>query len=278
MKKQLDLVILLVIGGSAAQANPAHLDLVLAAEPAAIAASNNRIVLAQGSTGGGSKSRCRPIKFKTGAISATVADTAKAETRDSPVAPLCYTLAASEGERAKVRLVSGKNVAITIEGIGDAKDSFDFTTRSGTYVLRVFTLFPTGQSAPFRMLVEVSPGSEASRPRKTSEGAPSPSASPVAGKLAGRWLGLHKGVRFPLGCDSGEPIFYRDDGKYMAEGVIGTWRLQGDRLTETATQVEEPGEPGAVGRPYVTRIAWEGPDTFIKTFPGGRRMPFRRCP
>lgn len=269
--RQLGLVILLVIGGSAAQASPVHLDPTLAAEPAAIAARPDRIVVAQHSTDGDTKSRCRPIKFKAGATSATVSGTVKAKTRDSPVDPLCYSLAVSDGQRAQVRLLSGTNVAITIEGVGDANDAFDFVTRSGTYELRVFTLFPTGQRAPFRMRVEVSPMS-------ASQGVPSPSASPAAGKLAGRWLGLHNGVQFPLGCDSGEPVFYGRDGKYVTEGVIGTWRLQSDRLIETATEIAEPGEPGAIGRPHVSRIVWKGSDRFVKTFADGRSMTFRRCP
>ena len=127
------------------------------------------------------------------------------------------------------------------------------------------------------MRVEVSSPSEAARPPDPSDGAPSPAGSSTAGRFAGRWLGLHKGVRFPLGCDSGEPVFYGRDGKYMTEGVTGTWRLQGDRLTEIATEIEEPGEPGMIGRPYVSRIAWQGPDRFIKSSSKGR-MTFRRCP
>jgi hypothetical protein len=128
------------------------------------------------------------------------------------------------------------------------------------------------------MRVEVSPPSEASRRRSASEGSQSPAAESGAGKLAGRWLGLHRRVRFPLGCDSGEPISYAEDGTYVSEGVIGTWRLQGDRLIETATEIAEPGEPGALGRPYVSRIAWKGSDRFVKTFADGRSMTFRRCP
>ncbi|MXQ14100.1 hypothetical protein [Microvirga makkahensis] len=276
--RQLGLVVLLVTGGSAAQANPAHLALMPTAEPTVSAASPDRIALAHRSSGDETKSRCRPIKFKAGGISATVSGTVKAETRDRPVDPLCYSLAVSDGQRVQVRLLSGTNVAIAIEGIGDANDAFDFVTRSGTYELRVFTLFPMGQHAPFRMRIEVSPPPDTPRLPNSSEGLPDRAAASPAGKLRGRWLGLHRRVRFPLGCDSGEPVFYSQDGKYMTEGVIGTWRLQGNRLTETATEIAEPGEPGAIGRPHVSRIAWEGPDKFVKTFPDGSRMTFRRCP
>lgn len=109
-----------------------------------------------------------------------------------------------------------------------------------------------------------------------SSGATSP---PVGNRLVGLWLGLQQGVRFPLGCDSGEPVRYSSDGTYTGPGASGTWELQNGRLAEIPRKVDpETGDPAAVGRRYVSRIVWEGPDRFVRTFPDGARMTFRRCP
>lgn len=108
---------------------------------------------------------------------------------------------------------------------------------------------------------------------------PATSASAAGGGLTGTWLGLQEGVSFPLGCNSGEPVRYSADGIYHGPGATGTWQLQGDRLTEIVKEVDAAtGDATEIGRSFVSHIAWQGPDTFVRTFANGARMTFRRCP
>ena len=110
------------------------------------------------------RASCEPIRFEAGASSAVISGTVPGHPRDDPdPTQLCYTLAVSGGQHAEVALISGRNVAITIPGVGDANDRFAFTTRRGTYELHVFQLFPGGGEEPFRMRVEVSPLAPESR-------------------------------------------------------------------------------------------------------------------
>jgi hypothetical protein len=94
-------------------------------------------------------------------------------------------------------------------------------------------------------------------------------------RLVGIWLPLSPGDKFPIACESDAPIRYSSDGTYRVQEGVGSWRLQGDRLTETA-----PASNGRVksGRSYVSRIAWDGSDKIVKTMPDGRRVTLRRCP
>lgn len=98
-------------------------------------------------------------------------------------------------------------------------------------------------------------------------------------QLAGVWLALQGGVQFPLGCDSGEPVRYFADGTYAGPGARGTWRLQDGELTEVVTEVDaETGDASVkIGKPHKGRIVWKGPDTFVRTFPNGADLTFRRC-
>lgn len=99
-------------------------------------------------------------------------------------------------------------------------------------------------------------------------------------RLVGTWLGLQAGLRFPLACESGEPVRYSADGTYAGPGARGTWQLQDGTLTEIAKEVDaQTGDASAKrGKPYRSRIVWKGPDSFVRTFPDGFEMTFRRCP
>jgi hypothetical protein len=99
-------------------------------------------------------------------------------------------------------------------------------------------------------------------------------------RLVGIWLGLQRGTKFPLACESGEPMRYSADGTFAGPGARGTWQLRDGRLTETATEVDEElgGDPVAIGKPYISDITWKSADAFVKTFSNGSRMTFRRCP
>jgi hypothetical protein len=85
---------------------------------------------------------------------------------------------------------------------------------------------------------------------------------------------------FPLGCESDIGITYLPNGTYRLLEESGTWRLDGDRLTETPTEAHEAAQPGTVqiGKPLTSRLQWQGPDTFLKTCPNGEAITFRRCP
>jgi hypothetical protein len=99
--------------------------------------------------------------------------------------------------------------------------------------------------------------------------------------LAGRHLAdAGPDVEFPLACSSGLPIAYNANGTYDLFEDSGTWRLEGERLTEVATQIHDSsGEDAAqIGRPYVSRIDRTGPDQFRKTYADGSVETFRRCP
>ncbi len=101
---------------------------------------------------------CIPVKFDPGSTSAVVSGAVPPENRADPAPiPACYTIAVGEGQRARVRLLSGENVAITVPGVSDMSEAIDFTTRRGTYRLELFQLFPAPAEAPFEMRVEVLP-------------------------------------------------------------------------------------------------------------------------
>jgi hypothetical protein len=105
-------------------------------------------------------------------------------------------------------------------------------------------------------------------------------AGAAADWLAGTWLMIGDGVEHPGGCNSGLPIGYSRDGRYTLFEESGTWRLQGERLTETATEVHDGADPAevALGRPVVSRVQRTGPDSFRKTFTDGSKATFLRCP
>jgi hypothetical protein len=104
--------------------------------------------------------------------------------------------------------------------------------------------------------------------------------APTPQWLVGAWLMVHQGDRDLIGCSSFAPIAYNPDGTYALFDESGTWRLEGDRLTETATEELDTADPGTVhiGHPYVSRIRPVGRDEFIKTYATGARETFLRCP
>jgi hypothetical protein len=111
-------------------------------------------------------------------------------------------------------------------------------------------------------------------------GCVTPSAPSPSPWLAGLWLGEEDGVQFPLACASGLPIHYLPGGRYEIFGERGTWRLDSDRLTETATEVTDAADEGSpeIGRPYISQITRDGDEAFVKTYRDGARTRFRRCP
>ncbi len=98
--------------------------------------------------------------------------------------------------------------------------------------------------------------------------------------LVGTWLMLDDEIEYPLACASGLPIAYAADHTYRLFEESGRWRLDGDRLTETATEISDPGDEASpeIGRAYVSRIERRGPNEFRKTFADRNIETFRRCP
>ena len=97
---------------------------------------------------------CTPIQFQRGTTSAIVRGSVPPEDPDEgPPRPACYSLAVGEGQEAKIRLLAGENVGITIPEVGDMRDSLEFRTRRGTYRIELYQLFPTVEPAPFRIRV-----------------------------------------------------------------------------------------------------------------------------
>ena len=99
--------------------------------------------------------------------------------------------------------------------------------------------------------------------------------------LEGTWLMTGPDLEFPAACASGLPITYDRRGTYSLFDESGTWELEGNRLSETATEAHEDViEPTEVqiGVTFVSRIQRRGRDMFRKTFADGRTETFRRCP
>ncbi len=109
-----------------------------------------------------------------------------------------------------------------------------------------------------------------------------PASSSGSGWLVGTWLMMESPRdRDLVACASGLPIAYAADGTYSMWEESGTWRLAGDRLTETATEANTDivgPEEVEIGRPYSSRIRRIGRDAFTKTYLDGATETFRRCP
>lgn len=101
-------------------------------------------------------------------------------------------------------------------------------------------------------------------------------AAPTAAWLVGTWVLLQPGVDFPADCGSGLPITYLPNGTYSMSEEQGRWRLRGDRIEETATDVE--GEENHVGVTIRNGIRRVGPDEMEKRFEDGSTGTLRRCP
>lgn len=68
---------------------------------------------------------CKPVQFARGQSSATIHGTAP------PEDTICYSFAARADQTAHLR-ITGNNMIISIIGVGDARDSWTFTTKAQT--------------------------------------------------------------------------------------------------------------------------------------------------
>jgi hypothetical protein len=99
--------------------------------------------------------------------------------------------------------------------------------------------------------------------------------------LAGEWVMMDGVVQHPLVCGSHGPITYKADGTYLLWGEVGTWRLDGNALTEAMTgfdPIHIDRSPADVGKPVVSKLEWTGRDRFLKRFASGNIREFLRCP
>jgi len=88
-------------------------------------------------------------------------------------------------------------------------------------------------------------------------------------------------LEYPLACGSHGPITYRSDGSYSYWGEAGTWRLEGDVLTETLTSIDAPNSDrstGEIGKAVVSTVQWIDRARFLKRFADGTTNEFRLCP
>lgn len=154
---------------------------------------------------------CEAIRFAPGASSGEVAGLAP------PDGVLCYALEVGEGQRARVRVLDGRNVAFSVEGRVDAQEDYAFVTERGTDRILVFQLMRAAAPEPFVLEVSVAGGRvEAPGGWRLDEGEGRASA------LA--WLGPEGGGSVAVNCAAGpEPrlsmIFDGIEPGGLAEGA-----------------------------------------------------------
>lgn len=115
---------------------------------------------------------CEEIRFTAGASAGEVVGVAPAE------GFACYTFGTGQGQTARLRVVDGPGIAFSILGERDGQDDYAFTTRAGTYEVRVFQMFRAVQDQPFRLRLEIDAAAAA---------APAAPSGAVIGD--GRWSG-----------------------------------------------------------------------------------------
>lgn len=99
--------------------------------------------------------------------------------------------------------------------------------------------------------------------------------------LAGEWDLPETLAEEPRECGSPTNFWYFPDGKYYYWGELGKWNLNGQTLTETATdytiESDFPPDPPQLGRPFTTQLRWIDQNRFTKRYSDGTELIFRRC-
>ncbi|MDF7776469.1 hypothetical protein P1X14_14535 [Sphingomonas sp. AOB5] len=115
----------------------------------------------------------------------------------------------------------------------------------------------------------------AETPAAPIEAAPSNAAAPagdLAAWLVGTWA-------FSGECSTDLVVTYEADGKLDNSGNHGSWKLDGDTITETVTErTEMEGETVKLNPPEQLRytVARTGDKDGVLTI-NGRKVPIRRC-
>jgi hypothetical protein len=68
---------------------------------------------------------------------------------------LCYQITTATGQAASLKVTSGRNVIMSILGVGDAEASFQFRTEKKTYKIMVGQLLRAVGEQPFTISVSV---------------------------------------------------------------------------------------------------------------------------
>ena len=106
-------------------------------------------LVVSGGSGAWAAGACAPIRLDAGRFSTTILGVAPAEDM------VCYSMATGQGQRAALRVLSGRNTAITVEGEADARTAHDFTTERETYRILVFQLLRAAAPEAFAISVSV---------------------------------------------------------------------------------------------------------------------------
>lgn len=100
-----------------------------------------------------------------------------------------------------------------------------------------------------------------------------------AATLSDHWL-IGSWVPEGENCASDAGIIYQADRTWAAEGTIGSWRIDGDRIVTVVTQYDD-GEtrtrPVAPER-NVQRVEVTGADGFVSRMDDGSVLGWVRCP
>jgi len=108
------------------------------------------LAVAAAMTAQASAAACRSIRFERGASSAQVRGTAPAEGFD------CLRFGAGNGQDVQVSVRSARDqVAFTIDGVVDDRDSFRFRSSKKTYELRVHQTMKAVAPVPYELSLAI---------------------------------------------------------------------------------------------------------------------------
>lgn len=111
---------------------------------------------------------------------------------------------------------------------------------------------------------------------ETPDTAPLP---PTVDWLTGNWLRGPMSDASRKACGSPLTIMYERDGKLLSSNAVASWKLQGDRLTETLVELlpnADAANMPKVGATFTHRIKRVGPDEGAIMI-GGQWLHMLRC-
>jgi hypothetical protein len=94
------------------------------------------------------QNNCTPVTFERGRSSATLRGTAP------PEDIVCYTFAAGAGKTAHLS-VSGRNMIVSVIGVGDARESWTFKTTAQTYKFVVGQMMRSVTPEPYSVTLSL---------------------------------------------------------------------------------------------------------------------------
>jgi hypothetical protein len=92
---------------------------------------------------------CTSVQFQRGHSSTVVHGSAPADDT------VCYAVTTGKGQRAQLKIVSGTNVVLSVDGLVDAQTAYSFTTERKTYHIIVGQLMRAVDPVDFTMSVAV---------------------------------------------------------------------------------------------------------------------------